>query len=384
MSEPSTPHPRDRAIAGRDVLLDVIGHGGMGTVWRAWDLKTEDHVAAKVLAHHSSSMLLRFVREQGLRIHHPHVVAPTSWAAEDDAVVFTMDLVRGGSLAGLLAEHGPLPQSYAAILLDQLLAALEAVHEQGVVHRDVKPANLLLDPTGPGRPHLRLGDFGVAVPLDDARLTHAPGVVGTEGYMPPEQQAGEKPDPRSDLYAAGAVICEAITGVRPQPGQSIQAPAGPLHDLLAALTQPDPAQRPASASAARHTLHALGLPTDEPWRRDPRPPYVPDRIAPDPSSTAATSPGPTRVRPRPRDDRSWLIEPPQQDDTIRPEGFAVDPIAAEAMHIRMAQRAVNPLPSHLLSESPDQPASRPHSKVAIAIAGGLIIVLLVVLVLTLL
>ncbi len=97
----------------------------MGSVWRARDLRDRTRasvVAAKVLGAHDSSILLRFVREQSVRIRHPHVVAPTGWAAEDHRVVFTMDLVRGGSLETLLAEHGPLPESYVAVLLDQLLA----------------------------------------------------------------------------------------------------------------------------------------------------------------------------------------------------------------------------------------------------------------------
>src|SRR5690349_15740778 len=118
----------------------------MGSVWRARDGRTREVVAAKVLGVHDSATLLRFVREQGLRIRHPHVLTPTGWAAEDHQVVLGMELVRGGSVDQLLAEHGPLPAAYAAALLDQLLQALGAVHAAGVVHRDLKPANLLLEP----------------------------------------------------------------------------------------------------------------------------------------------------------------------------------------------------------------------------------------------
>ena len=124
----------------------------MGSVWRAWDLRREAYVAAKVLGQHDAATLLRFVREQSLRIEHPHVVAPHGWAADDDKVVFAMDLVRGGSVATLLGDHGPLPVPYVAVLLDQLLHGLSAVHAAGIVHRDLKPANLLLDATGTGAP----------------------------------------------------------------------------------------------------------------------------------------------------------------------------------------------------------------------------------------
>ncbi|KQW47647.1 hypothetical protein ASC77_14525 [Nocardioides sp. Root1257] len=102
---PTTP------IAGRYVLLDQVGTGGMGSVWRARDLRTDELVAAKVLGAHDSATLLRFVREQSLRIRHPHVLTPSGWAADDHRVVFGMDLVRGGSVDDLLEETGPLPAS---------------------------------------------------------------------------------------------------------------------------------------------------------------------------------------------------------------------------------------------------------------------------------
>src|SRR3954469_10497682 len=105
----STPMPASTStppLAGRYDLLDQVGAGAMGSVWRARDLRTGELVAAKVLGAHDSAMLLRFVREQSLRIRHPHVLAPTGWAADDHRVVLGMDLVRGGSLDDLLAETG--------------------------------------------------------------------------------------------------------------------------------------------------------------------------------------------------------------------------------------------------------------------------------------
>jgi serine/threonine protein kinase len=290
-------------LAGRYVLIDQIGAGGMGSVWRAWDLRTQSFLACKVLGSHDSGMLLRFVREQSVRITHPHVVAPHGWAAEDNLVVFTMDLVRGGSVGTLLGDHGPLPESYVAVLLDQTLQALEAVHAAGVVHRDVKPANLLLEPTGTRRPYVRLGDFGVAALIDEVRLTRFPGAIGTDGYMAPEQAHGAAPDPRQDLYSVGVVGIQLLTGLPPRQQKGV--PAGILQPLLTALTDVDSEKRPASASDALTELRRLGVPPGAPWQSDPEPPEVFNQLAEVEPPTglgqaSAPSPFPTAPTPGPR------------------------------------------------------------------------------------
>jgi eukaryotic-like serine/threonine-protein kinase len=276
------PSPRstagDRCVAGRYDLHAHLGTGGMGTVWRATDRRTGEEVALKLLraGHHNpgSAALLRFVREQGVRIEHPHVLAPTGWVAEDDRVALATRLVRGGTVEDLLLEHGPLPTTYAVALLDQLLDALRAVHAAGVVHRDVKPANLLLDPTGAGRPRLLLADFGVAVVAGDPRLTRLPGPVGTDGYLAPELAGGGPATPTQDLYAVGVVGTQLLTGAAP----TAPVPPGPLAPLLTALRDPDPARRPADAAAALATLRALDLPPGPPWSRDRPIPDVRDRM----------------------------------------------------------------------------------------------------------
>lgn len=243
-------------FAGRYELIDVLDAGGMGTVWRVWDLRDRTYRAAKMLRQSDSASLLRFVRETGTRVEHPHVVAPTGWSAEDDRVLFAMPLIGGGSVATLLADYGPLPVSLVRALTLQLLDALSAVHAAGIVHRDVKPANLLLEPTGTGEPHLRLSDFGIAAALDEPRLTRASDVVHTPGYAAPEVELGADPDPRQDLYSVGMVMQEMLIGERPD----LAGPPGPVSGELAAvrarLVAVDPLARFASAAEAHAALAA--------------------------------------------------------------------------------------------------------------------------------
>ncbi|MCX5532541.1 serine/threonine protein kinase [Streptomyces sp. NBC_00006] len=267
-------------FAGRYELADPIGRGGVGAVWRAWDHRRRRYVAAKVLQQSDAHTLLRFVREQALRIDHPHVLAPASWAADDDKVLFTMDLVAGGSLVHLVADYGPLPPQFACLLLDQLLSGLTAVHAEGVVHRDIKPANLLLEATGTGLPHLRVSDFGIAMRKGEPRLTEADYVVGTPGYFAPEQEMGAEPDFPADLFAAGLVALYLLEGARPDSKALIehfeehgtprapQGVPGPLWGVLAGLLQPDPDARFRTATGARKALLAAAELLPEPGPDD--------------------------------------------------------------------------------------------------------------------
>jgi eukaryotic-like serine/threonine-protein kinase len=243
-------------------LIDPIGGGGAATVWRAWDADARRFVAVKVPTPGTPA-----APEPAVRVVHPHVVTGDArsrgW--------LTQPLVRGGTADRLLAEHGALPADYVAVLLDQLLDALAAVHATGLVHRDVKPANLLLEPTGAGRPHLRLADFGVAVP---AGACVPP--AGTDGYLAPESAAGAPADPRHDLHAAGITTVELLSGRIPRDERDV--PRGPLRALLRDLTGPDPPARPVTADVARDRLRGIGVPCGTPWRSRPRPPMVPDRM----------------------------------------------------------------------------------------------------------
>ncbi|MYY84916.1 protein kinase [Streptomyces sp. SID335] len=267
-------------FAGRYELVDPIGHGGVGAVWRSWDHRRRRYVAAKVLQQSDAHALLRFVREQALRIDHPHVLAPASWAADDDKVLLTMDLVAGGSLAHVIGDYGPLPPPFVCTLLDQLLSGLAAVHAEGVVHRDIKPANILLEATGAGRPHLRLSDFGISMRKGEPRLTETDYVVGTPGYFAPEQMLGAEPDFTADLFAVGLVALYLLEGAKPDAKALIEyfaehgtprAPQGipePLWQVIATLLQPDPQTRFRTATGARKALASAAEMLPEPGPDD--------------------------------------------------------------------------------------------------------------------
>lgn len=227
-------------LAGRYELRDEIGRGATGVVWRAWDRRWRTHVAVKVF--HAAG-------PTGPCLVHPHVLAQVPTVAEDGTVLAVMDLVRGGSLLDLCVEHGRLPEAFVAIVVDQLLQALVAVHDLGLVHRDVKPANLLLDATQAGRPRVRLADFG-----DET-------TIGTPGYLAPEREGGAPAHASQDVYAAGVLTRRLLD--RP----------GPLVTLADAMSRTDPQKRP-SAAAALTRLRTLPSPRADAW------PTVPDRLGP--------------------------------------------------------------------------------------------------------
>ncbi|WP_329039086.1 protein kinase [Streptomyces sp. NBC_00178] len=311
-------------FAGRYELVDPIGRGGVGAVWRAWDHRRRRYVAAKVLQQSDAHTLLRFVREQALRIEHPHVLAPASWAADDDKVLFTMDLVSGGSLAHVIGDYGPLPPRFVCLLLDQLLSGLSTVHAEGVVHRDIKPANILMEATGTGRPHLRLSDFGISMRKGEPRLTETNYVVGTPGYFAPEQMMGAEPDFPADLFAVGLVALYLLQGQKPDAQALIEyfaahgtpgAPQGvpePLWQVLAGLLQPDPQARFRTATGARKALTAAVEMLAESGA-DAEPVEVFDQIGPLPAGFGPDGPEAPADEPQapPTQPRAGRATPPQ-------------------------------------------------------------------------
>ncbi|WP_328434299.1 protein kinase domain-containing protein [Streptomyces sp. NBC_00425] len=320
-------------FAARYELADPIGRGGVGAVWRAWDHRRRRYVAAKVLQQSDAHALLRFVREQALRIDHPHVLAPASWAADDDKVLFTMDLVAGGSLAHLVGDYGPLPPVFVCTLLDQLLSGLAAVHAEGVVHRDIKPANILLEATGTARPRLRLSDFGIAMRLGEPRLTDTDLVVGTPGYLAPEQMLGADPDFPADLFAVGLVALYLLEGAKPDakalveyfadhgtPGAPKNVPE-PLWQVVATLLQPDPQARFRTATGARKALAAAAELLPEPGPDDELIEIF-DQLGPLPKGFGPEGPAPRSdgSTTRPENAASRTAGPP---DTARPSAASV-------------------------------------------------------------
>ena len=198
----------------------AIGRGGMGVVYQATQLSLERRVAVKVIAPEFAAdprFQERFVREARLAasLEHPHLL-PVYEAGEQDGVVFlAMKLVEGVSLAELLEREGRLEASRAVGLVAQLASALEVAHTAGLVHRDVKPGNVLVTRTG-GAEHAFLCDFGLSRRVvDDASLTRPEGFVGSAAYAAPEQIRGEAVDGRADVYALGCVLFESLTGRRP-------------------------------------------------------------------------------------------------------------------------------------------------------------------------
>ncbi|YCK33923.1 protein kinase domain-containing protein [Actinomadura sp. ATCC 39365] len=254
-------------LGSRYVLLDEIGAGAMGTVWRARHRETGEIVAVKLLRSNlvgDQDLVLRFVQERNVlrTLRHPHIVTMRDFVIEGERLALVMDLVEGGDLRGLLQQHGTLPPAMAAELMAQVAEALAAAHATGVVHRDVKPGNVLIDgPTG----QVRLTDFGVARIVLGPGLTQTTSIIGTPTYLSPEVADGGAPTPAVDVYAAGLILYELLAGRPPFVGEHPMAllrqhamamprrlPGMPdaLWSVIAACTAKDPAGRPAAGQVA--------------------------------------------------------------------------------------------------------------------------------------
>jgi serine/threonine-protein kinase len=267
---------------GRYHVLGLLGRGGMGEVYLAEAREGAGkpaRVALKVLAGGALAAegAPRFERERELlaRVSHRGVVQ-SQGPLETDRVLgltyFPMELVLGKSLADILAEHGTFPAAEAVRVLSGVAAALEATHRCGIVHRDVKPSNVLVDRDG----QVRLTDFGLARALDETRFTVPGRALGTPAYMAPEQAAGKDAGPPADLYALGAVGYELLTGRPPfqaenglallrlhmdaqpaSPRELVPSIPEPLERLVLRLLSKEPAARGASAGAIEAALDAL-------------------------------------------------------------------------------------------------------------------------------
>ena len=271
-TRPDTPEPAADLLGDRYRLGPAIGQG-RSTVYRAEDVRLQRPVAVKEVRlsiegpGDSVGTRHRALREAqaAARLSDPHVVAVYDVLEERGAIWLVMELVDSPSLSQLVNEEGPLDPVRAARIGLDVLGALRAAHTVGVVHRDVKPANVMVVPGD----RAKLTDFGVAKIRDDTQVTATGLVIGSPSYMAPEQARGERAGPAADLWALGATLYFAVEGVPPFSGgnaiavataviYSLPRPperAGPLAPLLMSLLVKEPAERPSPAEVRRQ-LHA--------------------------------------------------------------------------------------------------------------------------------
>ncbi|MEM7013783.1 MAG: serine/threonine-protein kinase [Verrucomicrobiota bacterium] len=261
MAERNDPAPE---VAGFE-LRGKLGEGGMGAVYRAWQASLGREVALKLVRPEfeaQESVFERLEREARAmaQLKHPNIVAIHDFARlEDDGAAIVMELVEGETLRTLLSRHPDgMPISKAMKIAHQIGAALETAHDAGLVHRDVKPENVLIDLEG----NAHVADFGLALPIDEdaTRLTRSGTTVGTLAYVAPEQLEGEAVDARADLFSFAVVIYEMLTGIRPrgvvEPPQDLRKEIAPgFGDALLRAMRRRPDERFKTVRAFLGALH---------------------------------------------------------------------------------------------------------------------------------
>lgn len=261
-------------ISGRYLLLSRLAIGGMGEVWQTLDEKTGERLALKILRPELAGKKLFLSRLQieaynASRVHHPNL-AEVHASGEDAGLGWiSMELVDGVSLTEILDQEHTLETDFLLSVLYQTADALNAVHGAGIVHRDIKPGNIMVTPTG----EVKLTDFGISKAPGQVNLTQAGMVMGTAQYLPPEQAMGQPATPAGDLYALGVIAYEALAGKRPFSGDkpvdiafahvNKPVPALPdsvapsLRELVMQLLEKEPQKRLASADALMQRLVAV-------------------------------------------------------------------------------------------------------------------------------
>ena len=314
---------RQRVIAGRYALLGPLGSGAMGTVWRAQDEVLGREVAVKEvtfppgLSDQERQVLRERTRREAraaARLDHPSAVTVYDVVEDGQAPFLVMELVDAPTLADVVRRDGPLsPQRTAQVGLD-LLGALEAAHAEGIVHRDVKPSNVLVREDG----RVVLTDFGIARSSGDSSITHTGMLLGSPAYIAPERAKGQEPGPASDLWSLGATLFTAVEGRPPFDGgepmltvtavvtgeHAPYAAAGPLEPVLEGLLDKEPSTRLDAAQARRLLTGVVEQPVTRPTTK-----VLP--AAAEPPAAARTAAVPL-VRPRPRpgagsSQRRWLV-----------------------------------------------------------------------------
>ena len=310
MSEPNPP----TRIHGRYLLEERISRGGSADVWRARDEELDRPVAVKLLHPHlvpDERARLRLAAEGRLAasLSHPAIVQMYDVLVDGESPALVMELIDGESLNLRLGREGALPPRAAAAIGAEVAEALAEAHSHGIVHRDVKPSNILLDTEG----HAHLADFGIAHSLeaDAERLTQTGMVIGTPAYLSPEQLAGDEVGPRTDTFGLGAVLFEMLTG---KPPYAAMAPlllaqahaAGPppmpdvdpaLADITRACLATNPSERPPDAGFVAATLRSFA--TMNPIEREAETRTIPVVVPPPEVATSDQRPvsGPRRQIP---------------------------------------------------------------------------------------
>jgi hypothetical protein len=348
----------ERVIAGRYRLLTPLGEGGMGTVWRARDEVLHREVAVKevrapggIPVSDVERMYARLEREAwaAARVANRNVVTVYDVAMEDGRPWIVMELVRGLSLADLLDAEGPLSPQRAAHIGAEVLSALRAAHEAGVLHRDVKPANVLMSNEG----RVVLTDFGIATVEGSSALTMTGEVIGSPEFLAPERALGRAFGPESDLWSLGVLLYAAVEGNSPfrqnTPLSTLRAVvdeelppphrAGPLAAVIEGLLRKDPAER-ISAERAEQDLRIIGAGGTPHSDTVATTPYSPT-AATFPSPGADTGPGPgtnrfgrpTPPRPAPAAATHPAVPTREPDRNRRALVFLIAGIAAIAFAI---------------------------------------------------
>ena len=306
---------KQRRIGGRYSLRDPLGHGGMAEVFLAHDDVLNRDVALKILREQyadDEGFVERFRREaqSAASLNHPHTVHVYDWGRSEDGAAYymAMEYVPGGTLKDYILAEGPLPPRTAVQVASQIAEALEAAHARGVVHRDVKPQNVLLTTSG----EAKVTDFGIAQAASATTTSRSGLILGTAGYMPPEQAKGGSVGPQSDLYSLGVVLYEMLTGEVPYEAHTpgivatkhlAELPRSPreanpevseeIDALTLRLLAKNPADRYGSATELLGDLRRIreGLPPAlaevEPVRRD-RPVLPPPPVLANPGGDGAS------------------------------------------------------------------------------------------------
>ncbi|HYP48037.1 MAG TPA: serine/threonine-protein kinase, partial [Thermoleophilaceae bacterium] len=242
-------HSQGALLADRYRVVEPLGSGGMAAVFLCEDERLGRRVAVKRLHSHSpEDVAYRFAREArlGASLNHPNLVAVFDTITDDEGVLIVMEYVQGETLAAAL-KRGPLGPRRSVSVISGAAAALDHAHGHGVVHRDVKPGNLLLRRDG----ITKLVDLGIATAADQTRITHSGTVLGTAAYMAPEQLDGTEVTAATDIYALAAVAFEALSGQRARQGRT------PMEIAHRVATEPPPDLSEAWPRAPRAAVEAL-------------------------------------------------------------------------------------------------------------------------------